>query len=865
MENDDEAVATASEIGRVCPFELPEGPNITYVRSIAVSAEIRDRKLVIADSNPELALGLTASQVPFLEHSDATRLLMGVNMMRQWIPAPEVEPAFVQTGNEPLDPHYWSGFNLLTAYVSWGEDTYEDALLMSESCARRLPFDSPLAPGDKLSNRHGAKGVISRIVPDDEMPHLADGTPVDLVYNFIALHVRENFGQAREALMGRIAKAQGEPAIVPPFHTPSEAELRTLLQQHGLPENGMEQLTLGKDGPRLERKSVVGYVYWGRLVHQSAEKIGGGVMPDGRIMRQGELEAFTLRDATAYQNLRETYNTKSAERPDAATLAARVAAGPIAQADPPTPNFTDITRRLAVAGIRAELQDERLTFRFAKPEHALVLAKPLPHPWLSEREMTEIGIFEESPAYAGVVEANTRLQRLLNGKAPESLLNRAYGELQVRTQEFFATLLQRPDPARADLARMGISNKSLPSVLRLNTRVLFSGRTVLAPGIGLHLDQLGLADELAWTLFGPLVEREIGDKEEVAARNERAAQALDAIMERSWVLLNRAPSVLPTSILAFHSVRIPEPVLRLHPMACALMNGDYDGDQAAVFLPLTEETQREAAEKLSIAAFVRRDPALLNWLAPRQDARWGLAWLAQTEAGRQQLAEISGRDVPLPEGIITGQVLTQLLREIYDESGVERALATAEQLYRLGLETAQRSGVSINPFIGESLRRPAAPPVGDAAAWDSYREELQERMISRTDYRNDDFGPQLLAVKSGARGIPVHLQRLMGAYGAVPYFGESVFIPHGFAHGLTQGELFATVPSLREGLYRALTESTRMAYGLREAEQSKAFTVLARAMRSEQPGIVFARAAASEEVDPLTDVDSRLLVGLPVG
>ena len=209
------------------------------------------------------------------------------------------------------------------------------------------------------------------------MPHMEDGTPVELVYNFIALHVRENFGQVREALMGRIAKAQGEPAIVPPFHASSEAELRTLLQQHGLPENGMERLTLGKGGPRLERESMVGYVYWGRTVHYSADKIHGGVTPEGRLQWQSELEAITLCEATAYENLRETYNTRSAERPDAATLAARVAAGPIAQAEPPTPIFIDITRRLAVAGIRAELQDERLTFRFAEPEHALALAKPL--------------------------------------------------------------------------------------------------------------------------------------------------------------------------------------------------------------------------------------------------------------------------------------------------------------------------------------------------------------------------------------------------------------------------------------------------------------------------------------------------------
>ena len=684
-----------------------------------MSAEIRDRKLLIVEANPEMALGFTAAQVPFLEYSDANRLLQGVNMMRQWIPAPEVEPALVQTGNEPLDPNYWCGFNLLTAYVSWGEDTYEDALLMSASCARRLPFTPPLAPGDKLSNRHGAMGVISRIVPDDEMPHLADGTPVDLVHNFIALHARMNFGQVREALLGRIARAQGEPALVPPFHAPSDAELHALLRQAGLAEHGMERLTLGKDGAPLERSSMVGYVYWGRTVHYSTDKIYGGVTPDGGGISQGELEFYTLRKATAYHNLRETYNTKSAERQDAATFAARVAAGPLAQAEPPTPLFADITQRLAVAGIRAELRDERLTFHFAKPEQALSLARPVPHPWLSEREMTEIGMFEESPGYSGaltasdgpfisrapnysaVVAANTKLQRLLTSNAPETLVDKAHRELCTRVQELLATLLHRPQPWYHDV-----------SLLRPYTRVLFSGRTVLAPGVGLRLEQLGLAEELAWMLFGPLLQREIGDAAAVAARSEQAAQALDALMARSWVLLNRAPSVLPTSILAFRPVRITEPVLRLHPMACMLLNADFDGDQAAVILPLTEETQREAEEKLSIAACIRRDPSILDWLAPRQDALWGLAWLAMTELGRQQLAAVVGRDIALPEGMITGRLLTQLLRDVNEASGLACALEMAEQLYRLGLEVAQQSGASINPFIGESIRQPVGALAG---------------------------------------------------------------------------------------------------------------------------------------------------------
>jgi len=166
---------TASQLGRTCPFETPEGTNIGKVLSIAVGAEIRDGRLVIFDDRPEAALGLSASMIPFLENDDANRVLSGANMMRQWIAPPDPEPALVQTANEPALPGFWCGRNLLTAFVSWGE-TFEDAIVLSESAAAKLNYPRPVEAGDKFSNRHGAKGVVARILPDDEMPHLPDGT-----------------------------------------------------------------------------------------------------------------------------------------------------------------------------------------------------------------------------------------------------------------------------------------------------------------------------------------------------------------------------------------------------------------------------------------------------------------------------------------------------------------------------------------------------------------------------------------------------------------------------------------------------------------------------------------------------------------
>ena len=127
-------------------------------------------------------------------------------------------------------------------------------------------------------------------------------------------------------------------------------------------------------------------------------------------------------------------------------------------------------------------------------------------------------------------------------------------------------------------------------------------------GANLRLDQVGLPAEIAWKLFGPLVARELGNSDDVRARTARAAEALDALMERSWVIINRAPTLTPTCLLAFHPVRLPDPVTRLHPLVCPLLNADFDGDTASVFLPITAAAQCEAGERLSVAAHLARDP-----------------------------------------------------------------------------------------------------------------------------------------------------------------------------------------------------------------------------------------------------------------
>jgi len=401
----------------------------------------------------------------------------------------------------------------------------------------------------------------------------------------------------------------------------------------------------------------------------------------------------------------------------------------------------------------------------------------------------------------------------------------------------------------------------------------FSGRTVISPGPDLAFDQLGLAEDIAWTIFGPLLRRQL-DGEEIEARTPKAAKTLDKLMAETWVLLNRAPSVLPTSILAFHAVRIPEPVIRLHPLACALLNADFDGDQAAVFLPITEAGQAEAGEKLTVAAHLRRNPRLYEWLVtpagdvlhyllPSQDILWGLAMLSLTPAGQKEIAELAGVHVEMPEGCLTRQALEAAMRMLLARDGAEAVLDALQRLMQRGFEAAKASGASISPFIGQTLRPRPPAPEDNPQAWERHREQIAEQLAGRTEFDDDDLGPQLLAVKSGSRGGIDHLARLVGPAGwTTDAEDKPFFVAGGLRDGYTPQELFARAATARRALGQVALSVAESGAELRAAGVTKAFTVLARAMRAEHPGVVFAAAAATGQIDPLRDPDSRLFVGL---
>ena len=877
---DDQDVFPYSQYGLVCPYCTPEGPNIGRVLDVARGARIRNGKLERIDQAPDSILGFSASMVPFLEHDDTNRALMGINMMRQWTSAADTaapvhatgwfrqqhdqrlaskghkpEPALVQTGYEPEAADFWGGYNLLTAFIMWDGDTFEDGLVISESAAARMDFPAAVGVGDRISNRHGAKAVVTRILPDSDMPQLPDGTPIELIFSPTSMVSRLNFGQQREAVMGRLAQAEGTPAVVPPFQAPSEEVLKARLVEAGLPEDGMEQLTL--KGAKLPYRSTVGWVYWGLLAaHTAAERLETAVAgvggPELDMMAYGALS-----EAGAVANIHALFNTAAAERPDANGLGQRLTTSPVSPSPPPAPRFALLQQLLGMAGIRAELASGKLRFSFAEPE-GLTLARPVSHPWASGRQVGTVGDPGALPAgiefepirgcYEDLVEANTRLQRIVDSEAPEALTEPAVAQVAQRVEDLFIALLR-------------------PEHLHFWARPLFSGRAALASESELNLDQVGLPEEMAWDLFGPQVEREMGHAEAVAQRSAQAAEVLDAIMGRSWVLLYSAQRVLvedgpaSTAVMAFRPQRLAGAAVRVHPCVCRLMELDFDGDQIEVFLPLTEEAQAEAETALSVAGHIQRDADIWRYVADNYHGMtWGLAQLCRTEEGRAEVEELTGVAVD-GSRLFSKHDLNRLLAQVLQREGLQRALEVLDQLTWRGFEVCKQSGASFNPFLGSSKEWPEQPKEVDRDEWQMYSDELVAAFYQQADFDDNDLGPLALLSLSGARGNQQQLIQYVG--GGLLYREDgSPFAQRGCRRdGLSVEEIKVRAPGALWGLAatnQRWTEAQEAALQPVRAD----YHVLGRAARASQPGVVFARAAARGEVEPLTSLFSRLFVGL---
>jgi DNA-directed RNA polymerase subunit beta len=182
-----------------------------------------------------------------------------------------------------------------------------------------------IAVGDKLGGRHGNKGVIARILPVEDMPFMADGTPVDIVLNPLGVPSRMNVGQLFETHLGMAARALGMKVASPSFNGVSVAKIHELLSEAGLPEDGKQQLYDGRSGDAFRERTTVGSMYMIKLNHMVADKIharstgpytmvtqqplGGKAQNGGQ--RFGEMEVWALEAYGAANTLQEMLTIKS--------------------------------------------------------------------------------------------------------------------------------------------------------------------------------------------------------------------------------------------------------------------------------------------------------------------------------------------------------------------------------------------------------------------------------------------------------------------------------------------------------------------------------------------------------------------------
>ncbi len=182
-----------------------------------------------------------------------------------------------------------------------------------------------ISVGDKMAGRHGNKGIVSRILPVEDMPFMANGQPIDIVLNPLGIPSRMNVGQVLEVHLGLVCKALGIKIATPALDGAKESDISELLKANDFPANGKIQLYDGRTGEPFENPVTVGYMYYIKLEHMVNDKmharstgpyayvtqqpLGGKAMFGGQ--RFGEMEVWALEAYGASKLLQEMLTVKS--------------------------------------------------------------------------------------------------------------------------------------------------------------------------------------------------------------------------------------------------------------------------------------------------------------------------------------------------------------------------------------------------------------------------------------------------------------------------------------------------------------------------------------------------------------------------
>lgn len=406
-----------------------------------------------------------------------------------------------------------------------------------------------------------------------------------------------------------------------------------------------------------------------------------------------------------------------------------------------------------------------------RPEWMFFTALPVLPPDVRPMVQLDGGRFASSDLndlYRRVINRNNRLKRLIELKAPEVIVRNEKRMLQEAVDALIDNSARRGRGAQLSLGAKRRPLKSLSDMLKgkqgrfrqnlLGKRADYSGRSVIVIGPELSLNQCGMPKRMALEIFKPFVIRELLARE--LAHNVRGASRLmedappevwgilEEVIRGKHVLLNRAPTLHRLSVQAFRPVLIEGLAIQIPAMVCQAFNADFDGDQMAVHLPLTEEAQTEA-ETLMLPGCNLLKPATGDPIVvPTKDIVFGIYWLTredesshragstrpkmfaspeeavlanqngfvglrerifarvkkggkkggeelvETTVGRIKFNEILPDDFPFVNQCLTKKSIRDLISQIVHRYGTECANDVLDKMKDLGFEYSTRSGLS---------------------------------------------------------------------------------------------------------------------------------------------------------------------------
>jgi len=326
--------------------------------------------------------------------------------------------------------------------------------------------------------------------------------------------------------------------------------------------------------------------------------------------------------------------------------------------------FNELSEQLAktrTVTVKKKIQKRLILVRSllrseTKPEWMFVRALPVIPPALRPMVALEGGRWATSDLndlYRRVINRNNRLKKLITIGAPEVIMRNEKRILQEAVDALIDNSMSRSGGSVAMSKTQTRALKSLSDSLKSKTglfrsnllgkRVDYSGRSHIVVGPTLKLDECGIPKKMVLELFKPfviakLLEREIafnirGASKMIEEPTSEIWAILEEVIDGKYVLLNRAPTLHRLSVQAFKPKMIEGKAIQIHPLVCAAFNADFDGDQMAVHLPLSEQAQREARELVSASKNLLRLQTGAPIITPSQDIVLGVYWMTRMVDG----------------------------------------------------------------------------------------------------------------------------------------------------------------------------------------------------------------------------------------